>query len=281
LRLMMVGSLDGRLAAATRIAAANGVPVRHADGVDTAIAMLGSGAADLLLADVATDIVSLAARLEVARVQAPVVACGAAGDAATAVAAARAGAKEYIPMPDDPVVIAAILAAVADDDALEPQASCPSELGEAGGTPAVEVSRKGGREGDAMAKVALAAETVTRALVGRTVADVERDLILATLARCLGNRTHAACLAFRSARCATSSLSTRRKASACRRRTMEKCVAPRDERPARDAAAWEITANQPDFHCCRAAAGAQSPRTVSAIRGFCQFRRSHVGEVMP
>ena len=31
-----------------------------------------------------------------------------------------------------------------------------------------------------------------RALVGRTVADVERDLILDTLDHCLGNRTHAA-----------------------------------------------------------------------------------------
>jgi two-component system, response regulator FlrC len=29
-------------------------------------------------------------------------------------------------------------------------------------------------------------------LVGRTVADVERDLILETLTHCLGNRTHAA-----------------------------------------------------------------------------------------
>ena len=38
----------------------------------------------------------------------------------------------------------------------------------------------------------MAAEQVTRALVGRTVADVERDLILETLKHCLGNRTHAA-----------------------------------------------------------------------------------------
>jgi hypothetical protein len=33
-----------------------------------------------------------------------------------------------------------------------------------------------------------------------------------------------------------------------------------------DALALEITANQRDFHCCRGMAGAQSPRTVSAIR---------------
>src|SRR4029434_4370162 len=44
----------------------------------------------------------------------------------------------------------------------------------------------------AVAHAALAAEQVTRALVARTVADVERDLILETLKHCLGNRTHAA-----------------------------------------------------------------------------------------
>ena len=43
-----------------------------------------------------------------------------------------------------------------------------------------------------MAHATFAAEQVTRALVGRTVADVERDLILETLKHCLGNRTHAA-----------------------------------------------------------------------------------------
>ena len=45
---------------------------------------------------------------------------------------------------------------------------------------------------DAATRAARTAEAVTRALVGRTVADVERDLILDTLDHCLGNRTHAA-----------------------------------------------------------------------------------------
>jgi DNA-binding NtrC family response regulator len=48
------------------------------------------------------------------------------------------------------------------------------------------------RAAPAVAHATFAAETVTRALVGRTVADVERDLILETLKHCLGNRTHAA-----------------------------------------------------------------------------------------
>jgi DNA-binding NtrC family response regulator len=48
------------------------------------------------------------------------------------------------------------------------------------------------RAAPAVAHATLAAEQVTRALVGRTVAEVERDLILETLKHCLGNRTHAA-----------------------------------------------------------------------------------------
>ncbi len=44
----------------------------------------------------------------------------------------------------------------------------------------------------AVARAAQAAETVNREMVGRTVSDVERDLILQTLNHCLGNRTHAA-----------------------------------------------------------------------------------------
>ena len=48
------------------------------------------------------------------------------------------------------------------------------------------------RSAPAVAHAALAAEQVSRALVGRTVAEVERDLILETLKHCLGNRTHAA-----------------------------------------------------------------------------------------
>jgi DNA-binding NtrC family response regulator len=41
-------------------------------------------------------------------------------------------------------------------------------------------------------KAAAAADAVTRNFVGRTVSEVEQDLILKTLDHCLGNRTHAA-----------------------------------------------------------------------------------------
>ena len=43
-----------------------------------------------------------------------------------------------------------------------------------------------------VAQAVIAAEGVTRTMVGRTVAEVEQELILDTLDHCLGNRTHAA-----------------------------------------------------------------------------------------
>lgn len=44
---------------------------------------------------------------------------------------------------------------------------------------------------DLATQAAQTAETAARAMVGRTVADVEKELILDTLDHCLGNRTHA------------------------------------------------------------------------------------------
>jgi DNA-binding NtrC family response regulator len=44
----------------------------------------------------------------------------------------------------------------------------------------------------AAAAASAATGGLTKQLVGRTVSDVERDLIIDTLHHCLGNRTHAA-----------------------------------------------------------------------------------------
>lgn len=50
----------------------------------------------------------------------------------------------------------------------------------------------GVRRQDVAGRAAEAAQVAARVLVGRTVAEVEQDLILETLTHCLGNRTHAA-----------------------------------------------------------------------------------------
>src|SRR5690348_15359601 len=93
-----------------------GASVTHADGAEQALAVLRAGrGADLMLVDVALDIRDLIARLDAERIHVPIAACGVSNDARAAVAAIHAGAKEYIPLPPDPELIAAVLAAVADD----------------------------------------------------------------------------------------------------------------------------------------------------------------------
>jgi DNA-binding NtrC family response regulator len=116
MRLLIVGTLHGQLTVATKIAMDKGASVTHAVDIAQALAVLRGGrGADLLMVDVAIDIRSLVAGLEAEHIHAPIVACGTATDARAAVAAIHAGAKEYIPLPPDPELIAAVLAAVADD----------------------------------------------------------------------------------------------------------------------------------------------------------------------
>ena len=71
--------------------------------------------ADLMMVDVAADIGNLILRLQSEHICIPVVACGVETDARAAVNAIRAGAKEYIPLPPDAELIAAVLSAVAED----------------------------------------------------------------------------------------------------------------------------------------------------------------------
>ncbi len=116
MRLLIVGTLKGQLTTATKIAMDNGATVTHAEDIEQAMRVLRGGkGADLLLVDVALDIRDLVIRLEAEHIHVPIVACGIASDARAAVAAIHAGAKEYIPLPPDPELIAAVLAAVAND----------------------------------------------------------------------------------------------------------------------------------------------------------------------
>jgi two-component system, response regulator FlrC len=116
MRLLIVGTLRGQLTLATKLAMDKGATVTHADDAEIALRVLRSGrSADLLMVEVAVDIRNLIARMEAEHITVPVVACGTSTDARAAVAAIHAGAKEYIPLPPDPELIAAVLAAVADD----------------------------------------------------------------------------------------------------------------------------------------------------------------------
>lgn len=112
MRLLLIGSMNGQIGAASKIALQKGGSVTLAETVDQALDMLRGGTnADLIMADVKLDIYSLIERLAVERIRVPVVACGVAADARAAVKAIKAGAKEYIPLPPDAEFIGSVLAA--------------------------------------------------------------------------------------------------------------------------------------------------------------------------
>ena len=114
MRLTIIGTLNGQLTMATKIAMDRGAKVTHAPGIDTAMKDLRAGrGADLVMVEVTLDIAELIAQLDAEHIHVPVVACGVDSDAKAAVSAIQAGAKEYIPLPPDPELIAAVLEAVA------------------------------------------------------------------------------------------------------------------------------------------------------------------------
>jgi DNA-binding NtrC family response regulator len=110
-RLLIIGSLEAELGQAARIAASRGARLRQADGVTAGIAMARAEGFDLILCDVLHDVSWLVASLEAERIACPVVACGRNADAAAAVRAIQAGAKEFLPLPPDAELIAAMLQA--------------------------------------------------------------------------------------------------------------------------------------------------------------------------
>lgn len=117
MRLLVVGRLSGQLAQAVKMAMAHGAKVQHVERADQATEQLRRGqGADLLMVDYRIDIGALIAANDAERIHVPVVACGVDAGASDAAAAIKAGAKEFIPLPPDADLIAAVLSAVADDE---------------------------------------------------------------------------------------------------------------------------------------------------------------------
>lgn len=117
MRLLIVGSLGGQLHTAAKIAIDRGAKVAQVDTINQATSHLRAGrGADLLMVDASLDIAALIAANEAERITVPVVACGVNVKPDIAAMAIRAGAKEFIPLPPEADLIAAVLAAVADDE---------------------------------------------------------------------------------------------------------------------------------------------------------------------
>ena len=112
MELLIVGTLNGQIGAASKIAISKGGQVSLADSVEKALDLLRSGkTVELVMIDVTLDVYKFISSLQTSRINVPVVACGVANDTSLAVKAIKAGAKEYIPLPPDPELIGAVLAA--------------------------------------------------------------------------------------------------------------------------------------------------------------------------
>jgi len=116
MRLLIVGTLDGHIATAGKLALESGAKVAHVGDIDAALTALRSGqGADMVMVEVNLDIATLCRSLKSERISVPVIACGIGPEPSAAANAIRAGAQEYVPLPPDAELIAAVLAAVSEE----------------------------------------------------------------------------------------------------------------------------------------------------------------------
>lgn len=117
MRVLMIGTLGGQLATACQMAMQRGAKVAHVDTIADGVHALRAGqGADLVMADYSLDLKHLRDQLASERIATPFVACGVDASPDQAAEAIRSGAKEFVPLPPDADLIAAVLAAVANDD---------------------------------------------------------------------------------------------------------------------------------------------------------------------
>ncbi len=115
-RLLIIGTLEGELGQAARLAHGRGASLLQADGALAGLEVLRAQGADLVFCDIAHDVAWLVQTLLEERIATPVIACGRTQDAEAALRAIRAGARDFLPLPPDAELIAAMLAAVSGHD---------------------------------------------------------------------------------------------------------------------------------------------------------------------
>jgi len=115
-RVLIIGDLYGQIGAASTIAKSRGAKVSHVTDIEAAMgALRGGQGADLILIEVREDIEKLITLLMRERFNLPVIACGVQADKDIAVKAIKAGAREYLPLPPDEELIAAVLEAITEE----------------------------------------------------------------------------------------------------------------------------------------------------------------------
>ena len=114
MRVLIIGSLAGELGRAAAIASARGARLDQCDDVTAGLVRLRRDAhINLVLCDLGQEIGRLVRSLSHERIAVPVIACGLETDSEAALLAIREGAQDFLPLPPDPDLIAAILEAAA------------------------------------------------------------------------------------------------------------------------------------------------------------------------
>lgn len=113
MKLLIIGELSGYITEAGTIAHQHGSDVTYVPSIEAGLNHLRQGrGADLVMIDVLQDVANFMQSLQQERINIAVVACGIGNDRNLAVASIKAGAKDYLPLPPDPELIAAIIDAV-------------------------------------------------------------------------------------------------------------------------------------------------------------------------
>ena len=117
MRILIVGDLSGYLTEAAKILLEKGGQVTQAASPEEALRLMRAGhSSDVLLVDIRNNIPDFLERLKSERFYSVVVGCGfGTVEQETVLAAIRAGAKEYIPLPPDAELIAGVLEALLEN----------------------------------------------------------------------------------------------------------------------------------------------------------------------
>lgn len=116
MRLLIIGDINSEIKTAIDIARSKKVKVVMVESCPQGLDFLCQGkGADLVLVDVKFDIKLLIDSMKNEKISTPVIAYGVQCSPKEAVIAIKSGAKEFLPLPPDERLIAAIFAAISDD----------------------------------------------------------------------------------------------------------------------------------------------------------------------
>jgi DNA-binding NtrC family response regulator len=111
--LLLVGAPNSEFHLAAAMARESGADVVLASCASEALQMLRDVGCDIVMIDIEEDVAGFITQLRSERIAVPVLACGIDASADRAVAAIRAGARDYVPLPPQADLIAAAILSVA------------------------------------------------------------------------------------------------------------------------------------------------------------------------